>query len=541
MNRSILRASVSLTLLLGSMFACSDEDVPPGAGARSDAAPPIPNNPGPPPNLPDGAPNPEYDGGTIGVNDFDIAVIADGTLVQNKPFEVAIKVTRKGYAGAITLKADSLPDGVGVGDIADIAAGSSETILKLTGAPMGAQGPGKVKLSAKSADGKIAKTTEFALYVKGAPGTLDKTFGSNGYAVIPATVGAKLRFIQQDAIGRIYLGAISPLNEFELDTQIVRFANNGSIDTSYGMNGTVAHTGIFGTNNEFAVDLDGNVYGVRSVSNGVGLMRFLPTGQTDASFNYQEMNYVIGGASRGSATYNFAVSLSATNTGIAASIWTTNIGFRLFGTPGSPPSTNYSPDTATLRSIDKATGTSLPSPLAPTGAQASFMDGAGRFYYLQAAAGTPNSVVTRFPSATGAALTYQTPAGALDSSIGMDYAVSASGKLALWRRNSTGNSLVVVQPSFAGAEAGYPRAFPTSSSKDMTFDSSEFIVTLVWNDAGTFTINREAAGVADASFTAVPLSGSAGNGRILAQPDRKIVFATTNSAGTAVQLGRLWN
>jgi hypothetical protein len=544
MNRPLFRASVSLSLLLGSMFACSDEDVAPGTIVRSDAAP-VPTNPGPPPTLPDGAPNPEYDGGTIGVSDFDITVIADGTLVQGKPFEVAVKVNRKGYNGAITVKADSLPTAVGSADVVDIAPGSSETVLKLSGDPTGAQGPGKVKLSAKSADGKIAKTTEFNLYVKGAPGTLDKTFGTNGYAVIPAgLVGVNTGIVSQDSTGRIYVARHNGLPRPVAGGggTLARFSADGILDGTYGNAGITP----FSTVNNFRipalmVDSDGTVYAgnvnsTLGTRGGIEVTRYAPNGQLDAAFSKKFLSFVppTQFCRFGSGTFDNVVSLDASTAGITASIFSVNQASCLGTAIG---------DGANLHGIGRTQDQTFPTPATQIGTRVSFSDNAGRFYSVRGG-GNNNLSIERFATVSSAATSYIDPTGWPTTGSAIAHAFSASGKLALWETDNQSATLLIMKPDFSGPDAGYPRAFmsETTSNKDMTFDSSEFIVTLTWVDGTTFTIKREAAGVPDASFTPVLLAGSSGGGgKVLAQADRKIVFATTNSAGTAVQLGRLWN
>ncbi len=101
------------------------------------------------------------------------------------------------------------------------------------------------KTIALTTDGKIVfggsifngSDYDFALTRLNANGSIDSTFGSNGYVVLNInSENDELNVLAIDTVGRIY-GAGYTFSNFQKEMVVVRFLANGSIDSTFGSNG----------------------------------------------------------------------------------------------------------------------------------------------------------------------------------------------------------------------------------------------------------------------------------------------------------------
>jgi len=123
-----------------------------------------------------------------------------------------------------------------------------------------------------------------------ANGTIDTTFGVNGLTsafVGPVHDMATSMALQAD--GKILVAGNYGWN-FYNDPAIVRFNSNGSIDSTFGVNGYVRYifSNFYDEFNDMLIQTDGKiVVAGRTYENGTDnflIMRFLPTGNPDSTF-----------------------------------------------------------------------------------------------------------------------------------------------------------------------------------------------------------------------------------------------------------------
>jgi hypothetical protein len=250
-------ATILVTLL--TLAACSDDNVAPGPGGGVTGA--SSGNPGPPDSGTADSATETKDGGTIGAQDFSLEVM-DATVIQPRSVDILVKITRgSGFTGAVNVTLSGLPTDVGAAATTlAIAAGTDSGTFKLTAGATSPQGSAKLKLDAKSADGKISKSKDFNLLVRGAPGTLDKTYGAakDGRAVVPIS-GAVPPWLFVNAAGIAYIsGGYYRVSKLKAD---------GSVDTTFGTAGVAG----LGDDTQAAAVFEsaaGDVY-VRTGSNSI--------------------------------------------------------------------------------------------------------------------------------------------------------------------------------------------------------------------------------------------------------------------------------
>lgn len=136
-----------------------------------------------------------------------------------------------------------------------------------------------------------SSASELAVIRFDANGVLDQGFGVSGLAsvTIPDQAAAKLKTITQQADGKLIIAGT--VGEYSNKTMImVRFDLNGSVDTSFGVDGAViADTESWRRANEYTVygitqQTDGKLLALAGTST-LGFYRFNADGQVDTSFN----------------------------------------------------------------------------------------------------------------------------------------------------------------------------------------------------------------------------------------------------------------
>jgi uncharacterized delta-60 repeat protein len=120
-----------------------------------------------------------------------------------------------------------------------------------------------------------------------AVGDLDLTFGTGGRALVPMRFGRVYAYgaaLQPD--GKIVLGGAVQGNEGELDSELVRYNYDGSLDLSFGSAGRVKE--IFSASDDViyavAVQSDGKIVTAGDGFNAMEVARFNPNGSRDLTF-----------------------------------------------------------------------------------------------------------------------------------------------------------------------------------------------------------------------------------------------------------------
>ena len=186
-----------------------------------------------------------------------VVIQPDGKIVVNESF------------GVVRYNADgSLDAAFGTGGTASVAASD-----------MALQPDGKI----------VASGSGFFHYVLlrlNSNGTLDSTFGAGGYAITDIAGGAYAVALQPD--GKILVNGSSG---------IVRYNTNGSIDTSFAINGVFASE--IDVSQDIALQADGKIVAAGGYS-GFALTRLNPDGSPDTSFGTNGNVITLIDGSRGS-------------------------------------------------------------------------------------------------------------------------------------------------------------------------------------------------------------------------------------------------
>jgi len=152
---------------------------------------------------------------------------------------------------------------------------------------------------ALQADGKIVVAgysgsflnTDFAVVRYNTDGALDKSFGDEGIVIISISSEDSITGIAIDANGKIVAAGYSG-NSSNFDFALLRFNNNGSLDTSFDTDGKVITSfgGGFTQANAIAIQADGKIIAAgtaltASGDNDFALARYNKDGSLDTSFD----------------------------------------------------------------------------------------------------------------------------------------------------------------------------------------------------------------------------------------------------------------
>jgi hypothetical protein len=525
-----MRHITIFTTLLTITSACSDANVapPPGGGVTGTSS----GNPGPPDgSMEDAGPMEMKDGSTVAAQDFALDVAATFTLVQPRTVDIPVKIVRgPGFTGAVNVSISGLPGEVGASAaMISIAAGSDTGMFVLTAGATGPQDASKVKLEAKSADGKISKSADFTLIVRGAPGTLDKKFANGGTVTVS---GGPPTAFGVDTAGNLYVAKGTPAAQANTSGSIVRFDSAGAIDATYGTAGTVTlaspgHAGAFDTDGTFYSCATGFVSGSIVVSR-VNTLGFKDPGWRLEVFP-QTITNTFPPIDQGYA-YRFCYNIFPYATGVGAAM---HMDSRARYNP-ILRTTSYPPDTQYLHHMMKATPTGIVSARVDP-AQGIFVDSAGKYYYAAQDGG--GLKLSRFDTNLAASGSY------VLAGVSNNYPVmvaSPSGRIAVYNAYSATNSIAVMKSDFSGPEAGYPHTIDGDAYRTATFDSTERLI-VYGTSAGQGFITREVNGAVDPTFGRVDVpSGATGLRFVQTQADGKILFVAPDGSGGFI-LGRLWN
>ena len=118
------------------------------------------------------------------------------------------------------------------------------------------------------------------------PGALDKSFGTDGKAItLISGINNELYKITIQKDNKIVAASVNHIG-FKNDPLVVRYLENGIIDSSFGINGySTINDGLFSIDCCIAIQDDGKILvGGTTNSNEVIIYRFMPDGDLDNSF-----------------------------------------------------------------------------------------------------------------------------------------------------------------------------------------------------------------------------------------------------------------
>jgi uncharacterized delta-60 repeat protein len=194
-----------------------------------------------------------------------------------------------------------------------------------------------VKAIAIQADGKIiaagssgvnynvsgsqARYSDFALARYNADGSLDTSFDADGKTTTSFSTRSEINSIKLLANGQIlatgFVRSTDAINEFEADFVLVKYNSNGSLDTSFGVNGKLVSTEFTplqyasGFAESILFQTDGKIILVGTINNGgpgiggnFALARYNANGTVDTSFGVDGLvnipfpydEFIVGGS-----------------------------------------------------------------------------------------------------------------------------------------------------------------------------------------------------------------------------------------------------
>ncbi len=212
---------------------------------------------------------------------------ATAFLTQGRALTFPVKLTGNAVSsGPVTITVGKLPKGV-TADALTLPAGATDAVLTLHAAEASEQGgPTVLEIAAVAADPQMPARAKLSVYVRGAPGAVDTTFGVQGGSILPdvhsgtavmigkwvpdgsrsdlAWGGANgIATINEDALPSVSvdkngLVLVTLLRDGGL--RFMRLTAGGAPDATFGNGGTVVHS--FGVNHKIAralVQKDGRI------------------------------------------------------------------------------------------------------------------------------------------------------------------------------------------------------------------------------------------------------------------------------------------
>ena len=158
------------------------------------------------------------------------------------------------------------------------------------------QTDGKIVLSGTT----FGSSTNFAIVRYGSDGTLDNTFGANGIVTTNLSDSDIGRAITMQSDGKIIVGGSSEVNG-DKDFTVVRYNSNGSLDTSFGNDG-IAVTAITSRSDEIwgmVLQSDGKIVVVGNSNGQFAIVRYNNNGSLDTSFGTNGVATPVAGSGQG--------------------------------------------------------------------------------------------------------------------------------------------------------------------------------------------------------------------------------------------------
>jgi uncharacterized delta-60 repeat protein len=278
MARPIFCGCFFLGILVAYSVACGEDIAPSVRSKDGGTISPV-----------DGAPTPSDD---ASAPDFEI-MRAGASIVQGKTVDVELKIIRKGgFSGAVSLVLMGLPLGVTTATPLLVPAGSNAIKVNLSADTAGLQGTTGVTIEGSNAELMLKRSSSFALQVRGAPGTLDQTFGTKGRVElqVPGLSSADaIEVLPDDKVLVAGIHTQSPNVGFS----VTKLNASGALDTSFGAGGTaIVMLGAGGLNGSVRMDLirestAGALYvggSVKLPAASVRLFKFNASGTQDLLF-----------------------------------------------------------------------------------------------------------------------------------------------------------------------------------------------------------------------------------------------------------------
>lgn len=267
-------------------------------------------------------PNPEPDSGLPPITGtpsrgIEVTVgdpLATAFVVQGRSLTLPVKLTRKeSSVGPVTITVSKLPKDVTV-DALTIPAGAVEATLTLKAAATSPQGATVLDIAAVEGGSQGAgAATKVSAFVRGTPGALDTTFGTQGVARHLFGAGKHVAVRDLVVLGDDRLVVVSECGaggfaEFACVTQT---SADGVTNTAYGTGGT-ATLGI-PTLGQAVADVAGGVLlSGNAGANSLSIGRLTDKGQPDATFG--------NGTAGAAGTYTFAPLPGGTPEGARSSL-----------------------------------------------------------------------------------------------------------------------------------------------------------------------------------------------------------------------------
>lgn len=232
------------------------------------------NNSDAPPAGPDGGTEGGVVPGTPQVS-VDANAGTEPFIVQGASATVHVTVTRSGFIGPVVVGLADLPPGCTSSPITIDQTADAGDLVVSTPATL-AQGPIKATLSAANDENKTKTAKPIDLFVRGAPGSIDTTFGSGGVTEFAAEPGT---FNTAYAIAADSKGGLAIARSVKSTLVVTRLRDDGTPDQTFGTQ-NVDPSGIGAG---VAVSQTGNVVVLVNPNNS-SVHRFTPAGLHDPTF-----------------------------------------------------------------------------------------------------------------------------------------------------------------------------------------------------------------------------------------------------------------
>ncbi|NOU32620.1 MAG: hypothetical protein HOO96_32350 [Polyangiaceae bacterium] len=218
-----MKALRYLPLLL--LAACGDNTAPPGASSSSSGGASSSSGSTP------------ADGGADVVPTGSIVLaVADATVIQGGAVDLTLQLTRgSAITGAVKVTFGTLPAGLGL-PVGNFEFKPGETTLKvqLSAGIDGKQGDAKLSATAVTLDGLASAKKDFTVLVRGAPGTVDKTFGTDGIATLSSLGAGYVAKVEVDSKDRVVVAGTRDQGGTP-GVFVVRLQGDGAIEPTFGV------------------------------------------------------------------------------------------------------------------------------------------------------------------------------------------------------------------------------------------------------------------------------------------------------------------
>jgi len=214
------------------------------------------------------------------------------TLTVGNSNEVTVSVARtNGSSESLVVSAEGLPPGV-TSTSAIAGANDASVTLTLTATLAALQGSKDITVAATGVSSGLTRNATTSLFVRGRPGSLDTTFGKQGYVEAHAggvdsysrdlSIGADDTIVLVGWVGVGPVGATTPNG-----TALAKLTPDGTPDSSFGGSGTI-HEPIADGDHGYAITSQGAkglvVFSQTKAAAGGVLRRYLGNGSIDTSF-----------------------------------------------------------------------------------------------------------------------------------------------------------------------------------------------------------------------------------------------------------------